>query len=214
MLQNLTILPWYSKITFIASFPLNSNYSFSYRKVAQSWLKQNLNSFLTKTLTTALQFEVREKTSLLYLDIWIQWLLIVSWLVIRTWLECDWSSKHQRLWFFPGELLSAKVTVAGSGLVDWPLQTQLPVKEVNITLLYFYRITLQPWGFSCEQLHLLHNDPGPQVKVLLYYLQQLVLVPVRWAVVKHRDGEWVAHTDRIGDLKGRTDTDAFSHQEI
>lgn len=36
-----------------------------------------------------------------------------------------------------------------------------------------------------QKLHILHYDPGPQVKVLLYYLQQLVLVPVGCAVIKH-----------------------------
>lgn len=36
-----------------------------------------------------------------------------------------------------------------------------------------------------EKLHVLHNDSRPQVKVLLYDLQQLIFVPVRRAVVKH-----------------------------
>ena len=48
--------------------------------------------------------------------------------------------------------------------------------------------------------YLLHNDPRPQVKVLLDYLQELVFVPGRCTVVKHRDGQGVAHSNGIGDL--------------
>lgn len=76
----------------------------------------------------------------------IQRLCDLNW--IRDYYELEYArppppnSKHQRLWFFPGELLSAKVTVAGSGLVNWLLQTQFPVKEtVNITLLYWQKKT-------------------------------------------------------------------------
>lgn len=36
-----------------------------------------------------------------------------------------------------------------------------------------------------QKLHILHYDARPQVKVLLYYLQQLVFVPVGRAVIKH-----------------------------
>lgn len=63
---------------------------------------------------------------------------------------------------------------------------------------------------SAVKLHILHDDSRPQVKVLLHDLQQLVLVPVRRAVVKHGDGERVAHTDSIGDLKQKH-ISALSH---
>lgn len=124
-------------------------------------------------------------------------------------LECDQllNSEHQRLRLFPGELIPAEVTVAGSGLVNWPLQTELSVRETQ-SMLYGYihrtRHEYSVWSYEIK-LHILHNDPWPQVKVLLYDLQQLVFVPGRRAVVKHWDGEWMAHTDGVGDLKGITD---------
>lgn len=127
--------------------------------------------------------------------------------VLFFFLEWGWPphSKHQRLWFFPGEFLSAKVAVAGSGLVNWPLQTQLSVHEkkerVNIRRQFRKRQCNLPY----EKLHVLHDNPRPQVKVLLHNLQQLVFVPVGCTVIKHRDGEWMAHTDGIGDLQGITE---------
>lgn len=69
----------------------------------------------------------------------------------------------------------------------------------------YYTVLLREkdWLFAAmKKLHLLHYNPRPQVKVLLYNLQQLVFIPVRRAIVKHWDGEWMAHTDSIGDLQG------------
>lgn len=111
--------------------------------------------------------------------------------------------KHQRLWFLPGEFFPAEMTIAGSGLVNWPLQTQLSVKERQ----YFsYTDKKKTCMINCMQkLHILHYDPGPQVKVLLYYLQQFIFVPVGRAVIKHWDGEWMTHTNGIGDLQGTTE---------
>lgn len=63
-------------------------------------------------------------------------------------------SKHQRLWLLPGELLSAKVTVTGSGLVNWTLQTQLPVKDTVIITLFLRQTKRQhlQLGEKCTYL--------------------------------------------------------------
>lgn len=51
-------------------------------------------------------------------------------------------------------------------------------------------------------LHTLHNDSRTEVEVLLNDLQQLVFVPAGRTVVEHGDGERLAHSDGVGDLRG------------
>lgn len=49
--------------------------------------------------------------------------------------------------------------------------------------------------------HVLDNDSRSQVKVVLDYLQQFVLVSGGGTVVEDRDGQRVAHTDSIRHLE-------------
>lgn len=104
--------------------------------VAHSYYTVIKTNSSTKALTTAFTLYGQKIKNWRRKDIYV-------FLVTQLFCDFNWTlglsnSKHQRLWFFPGELLSAKVTVAGSGLVNWPLQTQLSVKETaNITLLYW-----------------------------------------------------------------------------
>lgn len=88
-----------------------------------------------------------------------------------------------------------KLAASNPALCSWKK------KRVNIRRQFRKRQCNLPY----EKLHVLHDNPRPQVKVLLHNLQQLVFVPVRCTVIKHRDGEWMAHTDGIGDLQGTTE---------
>ena len=51
------------------------------------------------------------------------------------------------------------------------------------------------------QLKVLDNTAGPQVKVLLDDLHELLLALGAGAVVKHGDGERLSHADGVGNLK-------------
>lgn len=98
-------------------------------------------------------------------------------------MECVPNSEQERLWFFPGELLSAKVAIAGSGLVNGAFQTEFSVGREG--QLYSDWTEKDRKTATVRKLAVLHDDTGPQVKVLLHDLQQLVLVPVGRAVVEH-----------------------------
>lgn len=109
--------------------------------------------------------------------------------------ECG--SEHQRFGFFPGELFPPEVAVAGGGLVNWPLQSQLSVKNDRRRC----RNGSLNSGRGKSKGFVRHNDSRPKVKVVLHDLQQLIFVPGGCAVVEDGDGQGVAYRDRVGDLK-------------
>lgn len=98
-------------------------------------------------------------------------------------MECIPNSEQERLWLFPGKLLSAKVAIAGSGLVNGTLEVEFSVRRGG----QFY----SEWtekdrkAATLRKLDVLHDDTWPQVKVLLHDVQQLVFVSVGRAVVEH-----------------------------
>ena len=53
------------------------------------------------------------------------------------------------------------------------------------------------------QLQVLDDAAGPQVKVLLDDLHELLLALGAGAVIKHGDGERLSHADGVGNLKQR-----------
>ena len=53
------------------------------------------------------------------------------------------------------------------------------------------------------QLQVLDDAAGPQVKVLLDDLHELLLALSAGAVIKHGDGERLSHADGVGNLKQR-----------
>lgn len=89
------------------------------------------------------------------------------------------------------------MAVAGGGLVDGLLQSQLSVKNHARRC----RDGSFRSGKGESKSVVLHDDSRPKVKVVLHDLQQLVFVPGGRAVVEDGDGQGVAHRYRVGDLK-------------
>lgn len=103
------------------------------------------------------------------------------------------------LWDFPGKLFPAEMSVAGRPLVDGSLQVQVSAaprrKRSNMLHLCATAKILTSKTVKPD------DNAGPQVKVLVNNLQQLLLALVGRAVGEQGDGQRVGHSDCIRHLE-------------
>lgn len=102
------------------------------------------------------------------------------------------------LWDLPGKLFPAEMSVAGRPLVDGSLQVQVSAapRRKRSNMLHLCATAKIPTSKTAKP----DDNAGPQVKVLVNDLQQLLLALVGGAVGEQGDGQRVGHSDCIRHL--------------